>query len=214
MSYIPDTQKLNKMKSNLLYLALIGLIVASCNNKTTADVPTTQIDTTNHTGSKDSTGMSTNSGQPVDTAKMMSADSTFLSFAYQAGKFEIQAAKLAKTKSQNAQVKEFADMMITDHTAMGKDVESMAAQKNVTLPGDIGADLQKEYDKLKGLSGSQFDKEYADANVKGHEEVISKFEKASKNSDDSPEVQQLASAALPKLKTHKEHADMLKGGLK
>ena len=204
------------MRSNILYLALIGLIVASCNNKPTADTPVTVIDTVNHTNSVDSSGMTTNSGQPVDTAKQMSSDSGFLAFAHEAGTFEIEAAKLAKKKSQNAQVKEFADMMITDHTAMGKDVESLATQKNITLPVGMGYNLKKEWDKLNGLSGKDFDKEYAAANVKGHAEVISKFEMVSKNTDnaDSQEVQQLASTALPKLKTHKEHADMLKDSLK
>jgi putative membrane protein len=194
----------------LLYIALAGLSFAACKNKPTADVPTTQIDTTNHTGSTDSTGMSTNSGQPVDTAKMMSTDSAFLNNAYEVGTFEVKAGKLAEKKSQDAQVKDFAGMMITDHTAMGKDVESLAAQKNITLAAGMGDDLKKEYDKLNGLSGKAFDKEYAAVNVKGHKETIDEFEKAAKDNNDSPAVQQLATSALPKLKAHKDHADTLK----
>jgi len=198
------------MKSNIFLLAVAALSFAACNNKPAANTPETVIDTVNHTGSVDSSGNATNSGVPMDTAKVMMTDSLFLTNAYQVGKFEVAAGKLAQTKSSDAKVKEFAAMMVADHTAMGKDIESQAAQEKIALPADMGKDLTKEYDKLKGLSGKAFDKEYASVNVKGHKETIEKFEKASGDPNDSPEVQNLAKSALPKLKAHKEHADMLK----
>jgi putative membrane protein len=202
------------MKSNLLYLALIGLSLTACNNKPTSDKPESVIDTMNHSGSVDSSRMTFNSSQSVNAGKTMKEDSTFLTNAHEVGTFEVEAAKLAQKKSQDAKVKDFAAMMIADHTTMGKDVESLSAQKNITLPVGMGDDLKKKWDKLNDLTGKAFDKEYADVNVKGHKETIDKFEKAYKNNDNSPEVQQLAATALTKLKAHKDHADMLKDGMK
>lgn len=191
----------------LLYIALAGLSLAACHNKPAADMPETVIDTANHTGSIDSSGNAANTGNATAPA-----DSVFLNDAHMTGVFEIAAANLAKTNSQDTKVKDFADMIITDHTAMNKDVESLAAQRKITLMDGVGPDLQPKLDKLKGLNGKAFDKEYASINSKGHKDAIEKFEKTSKNQDNSPEVQALAAGALAKLKTHKEHADMLKGG--
>jgi putative membrane protein len=184
----------------LLYIAAIALFFTACNNKPAENAPEVSADTTNHTSPD---AMSSSKPSPA-------ADSAFLTTAYQIGKFEIEIGKLARKNSQDAQVREFANMMINDHTAMGKDVEGLAAQKGVTLPAAIGDDLKKKCDKLYSLTGKEFDKEYASINVKGHTDAIDLFTKTSEDKSCSPEVQQLASSALPKLKTHKEHADMLK----
>ena len=193
----------------LFYIAFAGLSLAACHNKPIADMPETVIDTMNRTGSVDSSGAASNSGAPTAPA-----DSAFLNDAHRVGDFEIAAAKLAQSKSQDAKVKEFADMIISDHSSMNKDVESVAAQRNITLTAGPGDELQKKLDKLNSLNDKAFDKEYAAINIQGHRETIEKFEKTAKNQDNSPEVQSLASAALPKLKAHKEHADMLKSGMK
>ena len=201
------------MRSNLLYLAMLGLSLAACNNKTNTDGSTvTSTDSVSHMADTTSTKMT--ESKSGDMSKTMKEDSNFLATAHQIGTFEIEAAKLAQTKSQNAKIKEFADMMIADHTAMGKDVEGLAKQKSIMLPAGMGEDNQKEYDKLNGMSGAKFDKEYVDVNVKGHKDAISKFEKASKNDDCSAEAKQLANTALPKLNAHKEHAEMTQKGMK
>lgn len=198
------------MKSQLLILALgTGIALAACNNKPTADVPVTTIDTTSHTG--DTSTASVSSGD-MGTAKM--EDSTFLADASQTGVFEIEAGKLAEANSQNAEVKSFAKMMIDQHTAMGKDVETLAKAKGIMLPAGMGDDNKKEWDKLQALKGAKFDKEYVSVNVDGHRKAIDLFEKTAKNEADSKEARDLASAGLPKLKTHQEHAKSLKDKLK
>ena len=203
------------MKSNLLFLALTGVCLAACNQKNTTDMPVTTMDTVNHTESMTTDSGSTNTASgtaaATGTSKAGPDDSTFLATAHDIGMFEIKAAELAQSKAQSVKVKEFAGMMISDHTTMGSDVEKLAKNKGITLPADISAEHKKKWDKLNSLTGDKFDKEYADINQKGHKDAIEKFEKATRNHNCSPEVQQLASSALPKLKTHKEHADMLTG---
>jgi putative membrane protein len=198
------------MRYCIFYMALVALFFTACTNKNNSDssTVTTTVDTTSHT--TDTSSMSNNAAPD----KSMQEDSAFLATAHQVGTFEIEAAKLAQKKSQNGDVKDFARMMATDHTAMGKDVEALAQKENIMLPLGMGDDNQKEWDKLNSLTGSSFDKEYADVNVKGHKDAISKFEKTSQDKLCSMDVQKLASDALPKLKTHKEHADMLKGNMK
>ena len=198
------------MNSKLILLALgLGTALAACQNKPTADVPMTTIDTTSHTG--DPAVSSVPSG---DVGTAMREDSTFLADASQTGIFEIEAGKLAEKNSQNAEVKSFARMMIDQHTAMGKDVEALAKAKGITLPVGMGDDNKKEWDKLQDLKGAKFDKEYVSVNVDGHRKAIDLFEKTSKNEADSKEVRDLATNGLPKLQTHQEHAKSLKDKLK
>lgn len=197
------------MKSRLFTLALGAcLILAACNNKPASDMPVSTMDTLSHTGDSAASVASGDAG----TAKM--EDSSFLADASQTGVFEIEAGKLAEKNSQNADVKAFAKMMIDQHTAMGKDVEAMAGAKGITLPAGMGDDNKKEWDKLNGLTGAKFDKEYVSVNIDGHRKAIDLFEKTSKNEADSREVRDLAANGLPKLQTHQEHAKSLKDKVK
>ena len=192
------------MKSKLLYLSMFVLTLSACHNNSNSDTSAaTSTDSTSHS-STDSSAANNSGGM-----QKMADDSSFLVTANDIGMFEIKIGNLAQTNSQDAQVKEMANMMVTDHTAMGKDVSTLAQKKNVSLPDSLSSDMQKEYNKLKGLTGKKFDKEYASVNVKGHGGAITLFEKTSSDKDCSPEVQQLASSALPTLKKHKEHSDML-----
>ncbi|MBS1624580.1 MAG: DUF4142 domain-containing protein [Bacteroidetes bacterium] len=197
------------MKSRLILLALCSsLTFAACQNKPTADMPMTTIDTFSHTGDS---AASVPSG---DVAKAQMEDSAFLADASQTGVFEIEAGKLAEQNSQNADVKAFAKMMIDQHTAMGKDVDAMAGSKGITLPVGMGDDNKKEWDKLNNLKGAKFDKEYVSVNIDGHRKAIDLFDKTSKNEADSKEVRDLAAAGLPKLQMHQEHAKNLKDKVK
>ncbi len=47
---------------------------------------------------------------------------------------EVEAGNLARQKSNNAKVKDFAAMMVKDHTAANDTLKSLAASKNITLP--------------------------------------------------------------------------------
>ena len=185
-----------------LSIVLFAAILGACNNST-------------NDAKKDAEKVN---GNNIDTSKMDYAnasvarnDADFLVFAADVGSFEVKAGQLAAANSHDGKVKDFAAMMVKDHTAMGNDVNNLAAKEHVTLPTDLSNPLKAEWNKLDSLKGEKFDKEYADFNVKGHEEAISKFKQvADSGSNYSMDVKQLAIAALPKLQQHKEHSDMLK----
>ena len=192
------------MKANLLYLLIASLAFSACNNNSNSNsAANSNTDTSQMTTKPDVT-----STPPVDTAQpaMASiADSTFLDKAYNIGVFEIKIARLAEKKSQNSKVKDLAQMMITDHTAMGKDVTALMRKKNYDLPAGLPDDLKATYDELNGLSGKDFDKEYVNVNVKGHKDAIEMFKGVSNNSKDD-DVKKLATDALPKLQMHESHS--------
>lgn len=136
-------------------------------------------------------------------------DSDYLVAAAETDLMEIELGKLALTKTSNAKVKELANMMITQHTKASETLKPLAASKQITIPATLTEKGKEHYDDLNKKSGVEFDKAYADLMVEGHEDAISKIKDASKDAKDT-EIKQWATAMLPTLNTHLEHAKMLK----
>lgn len=195
------------MKTSFTFLILASLGLAACHNNPADTSATNSADTTVVTKT-DVTNTPAPDTMQVKTATASIPDSVFLEKAYNIGTFEIKMARLANQKSKNAKVKEFADMMIKDHTAMGKDVSALISKKHYTKPNALPADLESKYEDLSKLSGKEFDKKYADINADGHKEAIDLFTKVSTSTEDA-DVKKLATDALPKLQTHESHATML-----
>jgi len=66
--------------------------------------------------------------------------------------------------------------MVTDHTKAGDALKAVASSHNVQLPLDVDAKHRDLYDKLAKLQGVEFDREYADAMVDGHQDVADQLE--------------------------------------
>lgn len=141
------------------------------------------------------------------------ADADFAVAAANGGMTEVAVAKLAQTKSTNAKVKEFADMMVNDHGKANDELMALAKSKNITLPNTISTDKQKEMDDLNKKNGADFDKAYVDAMVDGHKKTISLFEDESKNAKD-PDLKAFVDKTLPTIKMHLQHIEGIKAGMK
>jgi len=100
---------------------------------------------------------------------------TFIKTAHEAGLTEIEASKIAKKNSTNSQVTAFADMMITDHTAMGVDVDTLASQKFVSVVAHVNNEDKAKLDSLAKKTGPEFDKAYMEMMVDGHKEASELF---------------------------------------
>jgi putative membrane protein len=127
--------------------------------------------------------------------------------AAKGGMAEVQLSTLATTKAQNADVKKFAQQMIQDHTNANAELKQLAGKKNVTLPTDLDAEHKALKDKLSGLSGAEFDKEYVNAMVADHEKSVNLFKTQADGGTDA-EAKAFAAKTLPKLQGH---LDMVKG---
>src|SRR5258706_13733608 len=99
-----------------------------------------------------------------------------------ANQIDIDAGKLAKSHTKNKQVSEFAQLMITDHTAVNKQAGALAKKLGVT-PADsdtsksLKSGAQKNIANLKGLKGAAFDKAYVDHEVEYHQAVLDAIDK-------------------------------------
>ena len=128
-------------------------------------------------------------------------DEDFMKNTATAGTDEIEFSKLASTKSTNAEIKKFAQMMVTDHTKAGTELKALAAKKNITLPADMDSSHKSELDSLKGKTGADFDKAYVDGMVSDHEKAVSDFQSKA-NSATDPDVKAFAAKTLPTLQKH------------
>lgn len=148
----------------------------------------------------------------ADKSPFSSKDKTFIENASEAGHSEIDQAKLADKNSSNAKVKEFADMMIKDHTEAGDKLEKIVTGKGGNVEKSSGTMQKADYLMLKAKSGDSFDKAYAKQAVEDHQKAVALFEKASTDSDDA-ELKAFAEKTLPTLKHHLKAAEDLQASL-
>jgi putative membrane protein len=112
-------------------------------------------------------------------------DKKFLAMAAQSDQNEIALSKLADEKASNPDVKAFADKMVAEHTQMTESMKPFADAWGLTPPTGPDADHQKEWDKLNGLSGKDFDKEYMSDMVSDHAKALSAFTTEAKDTQDA-----------------------------
>ena len=187
------------MKKNLMNVVLIGLVLvfASCETKRNEDSKDVAEDT-NKENLEDS-----------DLKK----DSEFAVEAADGGLFEVQLATLALTKSTAPQVKQFAQMMVDDHTKANNELKTLAGQKSIALPDVMSEKCQNKYYDLDQKKGNDFDREYIDLMVKDHKDDIDKFEKEADKGNDA-DVKSWASGKLETLRHHLTEAERIQNELK
>jgi putative membrane protein len=140
------------------------------------------------------------------TQALAKSDPAFLTEAIQINLAEISVGDLAQKNGGSDDVKSFGKMLVDDHTASNTKATSLAQANGVTPPTEPKAADKQKHDELAKLSGADFDREFAKAMVKGHEEAISKFEAASKGDDD---IAKFAQETLPTLQKHLKAAQTL-----
>lgn len=192
-----------KKLSLVAMMAVAALSFQACNNaakdsKETADSVNAVKDTTTN----GSTGIA------VDAM-----DAKFATDAANAGMAEVAAGKVASEKATNPQVKEFAAMMVTDHTKANDELMEIARKKNITLPVEPDADHQKALTDMSAKTGKDFDKAYVDAMVNGHKKVASMLEDASKNCKDA-DLMAFATKTLPIVKAHLAKIEAIQKSMK
>lgn len=135
-----------------------------------------------------------------------------------ANQVDIDAARLAKSRSTNKDVQDFAQLMITDHSAVNKAATDLVQKLHVTPePNPTSASLQKGGDDnlaaLKKLQGHAFDKAYVDHEVAYHEAVLQAVDKTLIPNAQNAELKALLVKVRPAFVAHLDHARQLQAQL-
>lgn len=128
-------------------------------------------------------------------------DNTFFKQVAIGDKTEISSSELALQKSNNADVKMFAQHMIDDHKMADTQAMTLANSKDVTLPQQLDDKHQSMVDGLKNKSGTDFDKAYISLQVAAHDETVTNVENEANNGQDAS-VKAMAQHLLPTMREH------------
>lgn len=183
-----------------------GMMVAQTGTTAGTGTTTTTPQTTagqTSTGSAAGSAMATPDNPNADptTAGAYPSDKTFVKKAIMGNNAEIDTAKMALQKSQNQQVKDYAQKMVDDHTKMLDSLHTLAQSDNIKFEDKPTPMGQKLAAKLQTLDGAAFDKAYINGMVKDHKEDVKEFS-TEINHGKKQDVKDAASQSLPIIKQH------------
>ncbi|HEV7767000.1 MAG TPA: DUF4142 domain-containing protein [Thermoanaerobaculia bacterium] len=190
------------MKIKVFAIAAVIVALAACHREDRSGQPetdttgTVQTEQTLDTASATTTGVSGGT-----TSAMTNEDKDFVTKAGMGGLAEVLMGNLALQKTSNADVKAFAQRMVTDHTTANAELAQLAITKGLALPTELGGEHKEGLDHLSSLSGAEFDKAYMAHMVADHEKTVADFDKASTSATDS-DVKTWAGQKLPTLREH------------
>jgi putative membrane protein len=146
-------------------------------------------------------------------------DAQIAAIVVAANSVDIDAGKLAKSKAKSKQVKDFAQLMITDHTGINKQAVALvkklkvAPEENDTSRG-LKRDGAATLDKLRGLKGAAFDKAYVANEVTYHQTVLDAIDKTLVPNAKNAELKGLLEKVRPAIDAHLQHAKSMQANLK
>ena len=145
-------------------------------------------------------------------------DAQIAAIVVTANQVDIDAGKLASSTTKNAEVKKFADLMITDHTGVNKSATELVTRLHVTpQDNDTSQALKAGGDKnvaaLKALDGAAFDKAYVDHEVAYHQQVLDAVDQTLIPSAANADLKALLVKVRPAFVAHLEHARHLQSSL-
>jgi len=146
---------------------------------------------------------------PVDLNNLLLAPG-FLAHASSGDQFEILSSQLAQTASQNQAVRNFADLMIAEHTRMSQAMAAAAQSAGIAPPAPaLLPEQQAALDQLRAAgTGPAFDVAYKNAQITAHQGALSLMQNYAANGD-VPALKAAASQAIPTVQMHLQQAQLL-----
>jgi len=139
--------------------------------------------------------------------------------AYVADNIDIRYAHLALAISSNPDIREFAQTMIRDHSAVNEQALALLAKLNAQpednfLSRSLQENAEKLIDEMSGLRGAEFDRRYAENELAYHKAVNDLVGNAFIPNIENAEVMALFEAGLEIFQAHEGHAEKMVGMLK
>lgn len=155
---------------------------------------------------------------PVMAFAQAPSDPQIAAIVVTANQIDVDAGKLAKSRSKNKEVQQFAQQMITDHIAVNRQAAALAKKLGVKPEDSDTSKALKQAaaqttKKLKSLKGAQFDKAYVDNEVAYHQQVLDAIDKVLVPGAKNEELKALIVKVRPAIAAHLEHAKHLQGSL-
>lgn len=155
---------------------------------------------------------------PAEPAAPALSDAQIAAIVVAANQVDIDNGQLALKKSKNAEVKKFAERMVTDHTAVNKAAVELVTKLKVTPEeSDASKGLttsgEETRAKLEKLDGAEFDKAYVDNEVAYHDAVIGVLKTQLIPAASNQELKDALVGAQPAFDAHLQHAKQIQTAL-
>ena len=152
------------------------------------------------TSNRDSTNIPwPNARNPVTTDA--AADTAFIRQAIRGNYTEVALGRLADSRAEDADVKEFAERMITDHNTMNQEWGKLAGDNRMSVRPDFGEAGEETIERLDDLEDEEFDQAYMTEMIRHHEQDLATFQRMA-TSARSPEVRRLAASGASTIREH------------
>lgn len=137
------------------------------------------------------------------------SDQKFVDFAAQTDMVEANLGQLAQNVAAEQKVKDYGQMLVTDHTKDFGDLHQAAQQASLEVPGAIDSEHNKMMiDPFQKLKGDAFDHKYIQEMVAGHTKAIAIYKKEAADGQ-TPALKSYAEQALPVLEKHLDDAKVI-----
>lgn len=145
-------------------------------------------------------------------------DAQIAAIVVTANQVDIDAGHLAKSMSSNKDIKEFAQLMITDHSGVNKSATELVHKLKVKPVGSPTSESLKQggeqnIAQLRGLKGEDFDRAYVDHEVVYHQAVLDALDKTLIPNAKNEELKALMIKVRPAFVAHLDHAKHLQASL-
>jgi putative membrane protein len=146
------------------------------------------------------------------------SDPQIAHIAVTANSIDSAAGVTAKQKGSAKDVKDFAQMMITDHGTVNKQAVALAQKLGVTPEdNDVSRSLKAGADSsataLQGKTGADFDRAYIDREVGYHQAVLDALDNTLIPSAQNAELKALLEKVRPNVAAHLQRAKAIQTSL-
>ena len=137
-------------------------------------------------------------------------DGEFVTRAAMGDMFEIETSKLALARTQDPDVKTFAQKMITDHQKASERLQGILGQAGgaTRMPADLDAAHRQKLSRLEAAQGKAFDAAYRDVQKDAHAEAVELYTSYSRTGG-NPALKAFATEVLPTIQNHHKQAAQL-----
>ncbi len=134
-------------------------------------------------------------------ASLSSADKAFMSRAAKADMTEAHEGQIAERQAMRAEVKNFANTLVHDHTESYEHLTELAAKTGVSIPKGIDSGKNRTIQQLLHLKGQAFDRGFARDEVTAHKQAIAEYKREAAHGENA-DVKAYATKMIPVLEKH------------
>lgn len=139
--------------------------------------------------------------EPLAADSLRPAERSFLTKASETSRQQMRLAEVGVSQAGDTQVRSQAQQMAADYRSLNDGLEALIRRKGGIAGAPVGG-TSESYQKLVGISGGDFDREFVRAAAHATDQALTMFEQVVSETKDA-DVREFAAAQLPTLRAHR-----------